>query len=174
MRSQLHQSRLLLWRRLPQTTYVELIMAISRLTRDEAWFNLVSIEQQYYQARAVFDLLEAGIAAPSKEKINSQVDHLLHVAPAITALAAGPLSPIELECLYYAACGKEVKEIAILINRVESYVVKLRSSVCHKLRSKHITEAVHRANQLGYLPLKTKPPLRTQQKQSEETEHAFS
>ena len=131
-------------------------MGISRLARDEAWYNLISIEEKYYKAMAIFCLCEEGISSPSKGEINEKISYLSHIAPKKTALISRPLTPNELKCLYYASCGKEVKEIAILLKKTESSIIKIRASACHKLRCEKINEAIFVATQLGYLPLKDK------------------
>jgi len=131
-------------------------MAISRLARDEAWYKLISLEEQYYKAMAIFCLSEEGISSPNKHEINEKISYLSHISPKKTALISKPLTLRELECIYYASCGKEVKEIALLFKRTESSVIKIRASACHKLRCENIPEAIFVATQLGYLPLKNK------------------
>ncbi|WP_010598048.1 helix-turn-helix transcriptional regulator [Rickettsiella massiliensis] len=145
-------------------------MAISRLARDEAWYKLISIEEQYYRAMAIFCLSEEGIVAPSKDEINEKISYLSHISPKKTALISKPLTSNELKCLYYASCGKEVKEIAILLKKTESSIIKIRATACHKLRCEKVNEAIFVATQLGYLPVKA-GKLASQTIEIEEIEH---
>lgn len=145
-------------------------MAISRLARDEAWHDLISLEEKYYKAMAIFCLTEEGISSPSKSEINEKISYLSHISPKKTALISRPLTPNELKCLYYASCGKEVKEIAILLKKTESTIIKIRASACHKLRCEKTNEAIFVATQLGYLPLKDQIPV--QSIEFEEVENA--
>lgn len=129
-------------------------MAISRLAHDKAWGDLISIEEKLFEVMAIYSLSEEGINSPSKDEINEKISYLTHNSIRPTVLIARRLTPNELKCLYYASCGKEVKEIANLLKKTESLIIKIRASACHKLRCAKTSQAIFVATQLGYLPLK--------------------
>lgn len=129
-------------------------MAFGRLARDEAWYEVTSLEEQLFNAIAVFSLAEEGISSPSKAEINEKISYLFHLIIKPSVLISRRLTHTELKCLYHASCGKEVKEIAILLKKTESSIIKIRASACHKLRCGNTCQAIFVATQLGYLPLK--------------------
>ena len=128
-------------------------MAFGRLALEEAQHNLYKTEDEYYELLAICSLLKEGNLGYSKKEINEKKDYIKHHYPELSVLF-NPLTDKELLCIYYAACGKEVKETSITLGVSEGFVKQLRTSACHKLRAKKIGSALTNAFRFGYLPLK--------------------
>jgi DNA-binding NarL/FixJ family response regulator len=128
-------------------------MAIDRVALDEAWHKLINIEEEYYELLAICSLLQEGILTYSKEAVREKKDYIKHHYPELSVLF-NPLTGKELLCIYYAACGKEVKETAIALRVSESFIKQLRASAFYKLRAKKVGRALTNAMRYGYLPLK--------------------
>jgi DNA-binding NarL/FixJ family response regulator len=132
------------------------MVATHRLTPHYAKCKLITVEVQYYKAAAEYQLIKEGIQEPSEKQIKEETKRLSHIYPGFSILLAPPLSEREIEVIVQASCGEELKESAAALGISTDVVKKYRISAFRKLQSKNISEAVHRAWQLNYLPLKDK------------------
>lgn len=130
-------------------------MGIDRLALEEIWHNLIEVEDKYYHLLAICSLVQEGNPVYSRKEITEKSDYIKHHFPELSILF-NPLTDKELLCIYYASCGKEVKETAVNLGVSEGFIKQLRTSACHKLRAKKMGTALTNAIKFGYLPLKDK------------------
>ena len=106
-----------------------------------------------------------------ENKKQEKVSYLFHIYLSFSLRFGKSLSNREIESLFQASCGEELKKSAVSLERTPDVIKRHRMSAFKKLQSSNIGQAIYRATQLGYLPLKDKylsPPLI----EVEETENA--
>ncbi|WP_010597602.1 helix-turn-helix domain-containing protein [Rickettsiella massiliensis] len=133
-------------------------MAINRVALEGAWCKLIAQENQYFRATAEYLLLENGVDRPSESQIQEKISHLFHIYLSFSLRFGKRLSNREIESLFQASCGEELKESAVSLKRTPDVIKRHRMSAFKKLQSSNIGQAIYRATQLGYLPLKAKHP----------------
>ena len=65
------------------------------------------------------------------------------------------LSPRQVECLQYAACGKTVWETSKIMGLSEHTIADLRRAACARLATNNLIFAVARAVKLGLIEVPT-------------------
>lgn len=131
-------------------------MAINRVALEGAWCKLIADERQYFHTTATYLLLRDGIDCPSENQIQEKISYLFHIYLSFSLRFGKRLSNREIESLFQASCGEELKKSAVSLERTPDVIKRHRMSAFKKLQSSNIGQAIYRATQLGYLPLKDK------------------
>jgi DNA-binding NarL/FixJ family response regulator len=129
-------------------------MANNKLALINTWCNLITQENNYYKATAEHLLCKEKILQPTPFQLQSTINRLLYFNLSFSIKYGDRLSQKEIESLYYASCGEELKDSALTLERSIDSLKRHRMNALKKLQCKNIPQAIYRATQLGYLPLK--------------------
>ena len=127
-------------------------MASNRLEIKKSKIKLDAIEESYYYAGADYKLRTEGIRNPNQEEIEKAKRRLLNTYFGLSIILSPPLSNIEIQLMYDAACGAEAKGSARSLDSNSSNIRKKRSIIFKKLQVENIGHAIYRLTRLGYLP----------------------
>ena len=146
-------------------------MANNKLALINTWCNLITQENSYYKATAEHLLCKEKILQPTLYQLQSKINHLLYFNLSFSIKYGDRLSQKEIESLFYASCGEELKDSALTLERSADSLKRHRMNALKKLQCKNIPQAIYRATQLGYLPLK-ESQISVQSTEAEEVENA--